>query len=54
VGDPPPSDESARESPVRWLDDSGSTTAARVQAKFARDRALLIGVFAPNCRRQKS
>jgi hypothetical protein len=32
----------------------GSAMAARVWAKFARDRALFIGVLAPNHRRQKS
>jgi hypothetical protein len=32
----------------------GSAMAARVQAKFAQDRALLIGGFVPNRRRQKS
>jgi hypothetical protein len=31
-----------------------SAMEARVRAKSARDRALLIGVFAPNHRRQKS
>jgi hypothetical protein len=36
----------------RWR--RGSTMAVRVWAKFAWDRVLLIGGFAPNHRRQKS
>jgi hypothetical protein len=31
-----------------------SAMVARVQGKFAWDRTLFIGCFAPNCRRQKS
>jgi hypothetical protein len=36
----------------RWW--CGSAMAARVWVKFTRDRALFIGVFAPNHRQQKS
>jgi hypothetical protein len=38
---------------ARWQR-HGSAMAARVRAKFAWDRALFIGFFAPNCRRPNS